>query len=165
MFVLQLEHDRLRGLQLRSLAAPLQDGRGRCALPTTVLNSEQEHPVRTGLRQTPLFQRGEGKAKETERPGATFLSRGRKINLTPWTHELAYVPPTFDKCEELFVFHSVAPHVNLEREQQGEEELVLLVQASGRVLVHLKGHKLDDVGDAFAGDGALGRPDRGSEEF
>lgn len=56
------------------------------------------------------------------------------------------------------MFDSVALHVNLQRQQQGEEELVLLVQASCCILIHLKGHKLYDVGDTFAGDWAFGGP-------
>lgn len=51
-----------------------------------------------------------------------------------------------------------ALHVDLQRQQQREEELVLLVQTPRCVLVHLKGHELYDVGDAFAGDRALGGP-------
>lgn len=61
------------------------------------------------------------------------------------------------------MFDPVALHVDLQRQQQSEEELVLFVQAPGCRLVHLEGHKLDDVGDAFAGDGAFGGPV--SEEF
>ncbi len=52
----------------------------------------------------------------------------------------------------------VALHVDLQRQQQSEEELVLLVQAPGRILIHLKGHKVYDVGDAFAGDWAFRGP-------
>lgn len=58
------------------------------------------------------------------------------------------------------MFDSVAPHVNLQRQQKGEEELVLLVQAARRILVHLEGHKLDDVADAFASYRAFGGPVR-----
>lgn len=57
------------------------------------------------------------------------------------------------------MFDSVAPHVNLQRQQQGEEKLVLLVQASRCVLIYLKGHKLNDVGDALAGDGTFQGPE------
>lgn len=56
------------------------------------------------------------------------------------------------------MFDSVALHVNLQRQQQGEEELVFLVQPSCCIPVHLKGHELYDVGDAFAGDWAFGGP-------
>lgn len=52
----------------------------------------------------------------------------------------------------------VALHVDLQGQQQSEEELVLLVEAACRVLVHLKGHELDNVADAFAGDWAFGGP-------
>lgn len=56
------------------------------------------------------------------------------------------------------MFDSVALHVNLQRQKQGEEELVFLVQPPCRILIHLKGHELYDVGDAFAGDWAFGGP-------
>lgn len=56
------------------------------------------------------------------------------------------------------MFDPAALHVNLQRQQQGEEELVFFVQAPGRVLEHLKGHELYDVGDAFAGDGTFEGP-------
>lgn len=109
------------------------------------------------------------KAKETERLGATFQSqtppKGRKKTIASLTRKVVSIPPTFNKCEELFMFDSIAPHVNLQRQQQGEEELVLLVQASRRILVNLKGHKLNDVGDAFAGDGAFRGPDGGGEKY
>ena len=65
---------------------------------------------------------------------------------------------TFDEREELVVLHLAALHVDLEREQQGEQELVGLVEAPRGVAVHLEGHELDDAHDALAGDGALGRP-------
>lgn len=57
---------------------------------------------------------------------------------------------TFNEGQELLVFDSVALHVDLEREQQGEQELVFLIQPSGSILVHLEGHVLDDVGDPLA---------------
>lgn len=53
---------------------------------------------------------------------------------------------------------SVALHIDLQCQQQGEQELVLLVQASCCILIHLKGHKLYDVGNTFAGDWAFGGP-------
>lgn len=56
------------------------------------------------------------------------------------------------------MFDPVALHVNLQCQQQGEEELVLLVQTPRRILIHLKGHALYYVGDAFAGDWAFGGP-------
>lgn len=56
------------------------------------------------------------------------------------------------------MFDPVALHVDLQCQQQSEEELVLLVQASCCIVIDLKGHKLDYVGDAFAGDGASGGP-------
>lgn len=56
------------------------------------------------------------------------------------------------------MFDPVALHVDLQRQQQCEEKLVLLVQAPCCVLIDLKGHKLYDVGDAFAGNRAFGGP-------
>lgn len=58
------------------------------------------------------------------------------------------------------MFDPVALHADLQRQQQGEEELVFLVQAARCILIHLKGHKLYDVGDAFAGDWAFGGPEK-----
>lgn len=52
------------------------------------------------------------------------------------------------------MFDPVALHVDLQSQQQSEEELVLFVQTPCCVLVHLEGHELYDVGDAFAGDRA-----------
>lgn len=89
------------------------------------------------------------------------MGREGKNQLPSLTHRVVSIPPTFDKREELFMFDSVAPHVNLQRQQQGEEKLVLLVQASRRILIHLKGHKFNDVGDALAGDGTFQGPDGG----
>jgi len=67
---------------------------------------------------------------------------------------------TFDQRQELLVLHLAALHVDLERQQQREQELVLLVQPPRRVAVHLEGHDLDDADDALAGNGALGGPGR-----
>lgn len=69
-----------------------------------------------------------------------------------------YFNLTFDECEELLMLDLVALHVDLQRQQQSEEELVLLIQAPCSILIHLKGHKLYDVGDAFAGDWAFRGP-------
>ena len=33
---------------------------------------------------------------------------------------------------------------------------MLLVEPASGIVMHLEGHVIDDVGDAFAGDGALG---------
>lgn len=63
---------------------------------------------------------------------------------------------TLNECEELLMFDLVALHVDLQGEQQSEEKLVLFVETPRRVLIHLKGHELYDVGDPFAGDGAFG---------
>ena len=67
---------------------------------------------------------------------------------------------TFDECEELIVFDAWALHVDLQGQQKSEEELVLLVEPASGIVMHLEGHVIDDVGDAFAGDGALGWPER-----
>lgn len=56
------------------------------------------------------------------------------------------------------MFDPVALHVDFQRQQQGEEKLVLLIQAPRCILIHLKGHELYNVGDPFAGDRALGGP-------
>lgn len=56
------------------------------------------------------------------------------------------------------MFDPVALHADLQRQQQGEEKLVFLVQATCCVLIHLKSHELYDVGDAFAGDWAFEGP-------
>ena len=63
---------------------------------------------------------------------------------------------TFDEDLELLVPDVAQVDLNLEREQDGEEELVDLVQAAARVLKHLVGQVLDDVVDALAVDGRLG---------
>lgn len=57
---------------------------------------------------------------------------------------------TFNKGQELLMFDPVALHVDLESEQKGEQELVFFIQTPSCVLVHLKGHVLDDFGDPFA---------------
>lgn len=67
-------------------------------------------------------------------------------------------PLTFNKCEELLMFDPVALHVDLQSQQQSEEELVFFVQTPCCVLVHLEGHELYNVGDAFAGDRAFRGP-------
>lgn len=46
--------------------------------------------------------------------------------------------------------------VDLECQQQGEEELVVLVEAPGRVAEHLVGEVLHDVAKALGGDLRLG---------
>lgn len=63
---------------------------------------------------------------------------------------------TLNEREKLLMFDLVALHVDLQCEQQSEEKLVLFVETPRRVLIHLKGHELYDVGDPFAGDGAFG---------
>ena len=54
--------------------------------------------------------------------------------------------------------------IDLEREQQSEERLVILVQAAGRVLEHRERQVLDDVGDPLGGDGRLLRARHGDGE-
>lgn len=68
---------------------------------------------------------------------------------------------TLDESEELFVFDFIVLHVNFQRQQQGEEELVLLKQAPRCILENLKGHVFYDVGYAFAGDWVFSRPVEG----
>lgn len=65
---------------------------------------------------------------------------------------------TFYEGQELFVFDPVALHVDLESEQQGEQEFVLFIQAPSCVLVHLKGHVLNDVGNPLACNWTLWGP-------
>lgn len=64
---------------------------------------------------------------------------------------------TFNECVEFLVFDVVALHVDLQRQQQCEEKLVLFVQTTCSVLIHLKGHELYDAGDPFACDGGFRR--------
>ena len=62
------------------------------------------------------------------------------------------------------VTHLFDVQVNLERQQQGEQELVLLVQTARRVSEHLKRQVFNDAGDSLGGDGRLGRPVHGDVE-
>lgn len=89
-----------------------------------------------------------------------LIFKPARINQTLELPTNSHFPLTFNKREKLLVFDPVAPHVNLQRQQQSKEELVLLVQSPCRVLIHLKSHELNDVGDAFTGDGAFGGPVR-----
>lgn len=65
---------------------------------------------------------------------------------------------TFDESEELFMFDFIVLHVNLQRQQQGEQELMLLKQAPRCILKNLKGHIFYDVGYTFACDWVFDRP-------
>lgn len=56
------------------------------------------------------------------------------------------------------MFDPAALHIDLQRQQQSEKEFVLFIQASCCIFIYLKGHELDDVGNAFAGDRAFGGP-------
>ena len=56
------------------------------------------------------------------------------------------------------MFDFIMLHVNLQRQQQGEQELVLLKQASRCILENLKGHMFYDAGYTFAGDWVFSRP-------
>lgn len=56
------------------------------------------------------------------------------------------------------MLYSVALHVDLERKQQREKELVLLVQASGCIFVHVIGHIFNNIANPFACNWTLCRP-------
>lgn len=56
------------------------------------------------------------------------------------------------------MFDFIVLHINLQRQQQGEEELVFLKQAPGCIFENLKGHIFDDAGNPFAGDWVFSRP-------
>lgn len=63
---------------------------------------------------------------------------------------------TFNEGKKLCVFHTVTLHVDLQRQQEGKQEFVLLIQTPGCVLVHLKGHVLNDVRYSLAGNWTFG---------
>ncbi len=65
---------------------------------------------------------------------------------------------TFNEGQKLLVFDSVALHVDLESEQQGEQEFVFFIQTPSCIIVHLEGHVLDDVGDPLACNWTLWGP-------
>ena len=71
--------------------------------------------------------------------------------------------PTFDKRLELVVFNLAALHVNLECQEDGEQELMVLIQTTSRVFKHLVRHVLDDVGYTLGCDWALLGPGGGKE--
>lgn len=56
------------------------------------------------------------------------------------------------------MLHPVPLEVDLQGKQEGEQELVFLIQPTGSVLVHLIGHVLDDAGNPLAGDGTSDGP-------
>ena len=62
---------------------------------------------------------------------------------------------TLDEDTELLSPHPASSHLDLESHQDGEEELVHLVQTTCRVLEDQKGQVIDDVVDALAGDRRL----------
>lgn len=63
---------------------------------------------------------------------------------------------TFDEALKLFGFDSFRLQLNLQRHEDGEEELVLLVESSSCVWERAKRQTLDDVLDAFRCDRRLG---------
>lgn len=62
------------------------------------------------------------------------------------------------------MFDLVALHVYLQRHQQSEKKLVVLIQAPCCVLINFKGHELYDVGDPFTCDRAFRRPFQGNKQ-
>lgn len=58
----------------------------------------------------------------------------------------------FDEGEKFFVSNFAVDQVNLEREEQREEELIALIQATHGVFVDAEREIVDDVGDALHGD-------------
>ena len=71
---------------------------------------------------------------------------------------------TFDEALELFRSDGFRLQLNLERHEDAEEELVLLVEASSRVRERAQRQALDDVLDAFGGDRRLGGSRHGQVE-
>lgn len=65
---------------------------------------------------------------------------------------------TFNKGDKLLMLDPVPLDVNLQCEQQGEQEFVILVQAPDRILIDLIGHVLYDISNSFACDWALDGP-------
>lgn len=60
---------------------------------------------------------------------------------------------TFDEALELIIADGSRIHLDLQGHQDGEEELVHLIQAPDCVLESTEGQVIDDVLDAFPGDG------------
>ena len=58
----------------------------------------------------------------------------------------------------------MAEHFNLQRQQNGEQELVDFVEASAGVSIGAVGQVFNDVIDTFAGDGRLCRTSHGDIE-
>lgn len=64
---------------------------------------------------------------------------------------------TFDEALELFNHHGLGLHLNLERHENGEEELVLLVHTSSSVRKRQVSKIVDDVLDSLRSERRLGR--------
>lgn len=79
---------------------------------------------------------------ETSRDPPHSLSSGSVGNILP-------IVLTLDECLELIVFDLAKLHVNLEGQQEGEEELVILIQTTGCVLEHLIRHEFNDVSNTL----------------
>lgn len=69
------------------------------------------------------------------------------MNVTGWT---------FDEGLKVAVGDVPGLQVDLQGQQEGEEELVILIQASSCISKRLVGQKLNDVEDPFRGDLGLG---------
>lgn len=64
---------------------------------------------------------------------------------------------TLDEGVELVMFDGSLLQANLEGEEEGEEELVLLIEPSTGVAEHTERQVVDDVLDTLAGDWGLVR--------
>jgi len=64
---------------------------------------------------------------------------------------------TFDEALELLGSDGFCLQLDLERHEDAEEKLVLLVEASRRVCESVGGQRVDDILDALGGDRRLGR--------
>lgn len=71
---------------------------------------------------------------------------------------------TFDEALELLSTDGFRLQLNLQRHEDGEEELVLLVKAASRVWERAERQVVDDVLDAFGGDGRPGGSRHGQVE-
>ena len=71
---------------------------------------------------------------------------------------------TLDEGVEVLVFDGSLLQADLEGEEEGEEELVLLIEPSTGVAEHTEGQVVDDVLDTLAGDWGLVRSE-GEREY
>ena len=62
---------------------------------------------------------------------------------------------TFNEALELFRPYSLGLHLDLERHEDSEEELILLVESAYGVAERGEREVLDDILDALGGDGGL----------